>query len=102
MRSEPRNACGRVVKSCQLPPRHPAHLALTSSKAGAWRDKAAAIRTHSGAPFLTYEALPAVTQAGGEASVYHCWNLDVWGVCVCVCMKQKVHIHTGHDGGMCL
>lgn len=86
MRSEPRNACGRVVKSCQLPPRHPAHLALTSSKAGAWRDKAAAIRTHSGAPFLTYEALPAVTQAGGEASVYHCWNLDVWGVCVCVCV----------------
>lgn len=53
-------------------------------------EQAAAIRTHPGAPLLNYEVLPAVTQAGGEAGVYHCCNLDVWMLraCVRVCVKS--------------
>ena len=85
MRSEPRSVCGRVGKSCHLLPRHPDSLGAGQ---GAERDKAAAIRTCSGAPPLNH--LTAITYLGWRKQVFDLSLLElgyVCGVCMCACKR---------------
>lgn len=84
MRSELRNVCGRVGKSCHLPPKHRTQLPLTSSKAGAWRNKAAAIRTHPGAPLQTMRFYQLSLKL--EKQVFITAVTWMYGWCVCVCV----------------
>lgn len=92
MRSEPRSVCGRVGKSCHLPPRHPSSL---KAGQGAERDKAAAIRTRSGAPPLNH-LLTAITYLGWSKQVFDLSLLELGYVCgVCMCVRKRVNAQVG-------
>lgn len=91
MRSEPRNVCGRVGKSCHLPPRHRIQLPLTSSKAGAWRNKAAAIRTHPGAPLQTMRFYQLSLRLE-EKQVFITAATWMYGSCVHACVPVCVRV----------